>query len=146
MSRPAKKRCKDCGPDSKRPAPFPGPRCATHHRAFRSRQKAAQHDKRVQQTYGLAPGEYGRLYEFQDGLCFICRRANGTVRKLAVDHDHKHCKDLPACGKCVRGLLCKTCNRMLGHLRDDPEAFTRAAEYLRNPPIRRMRDGDASRS
>lgn len=31
----SKKVCKDCGPDARRrPAPHPGPRCATHHREY----------------------------------------------------------------------------------------------------------------
>ena len=43
MSKP----CKDCEPGSKRPAPHPGPRCATHHRARRRAVSAAAHGRRL---------------------------------------------------------------------------------------------------
>lgn len=138
---PAKpRRCKDCeaeGVTSLRPTPFPGPRCTTHHRVTQKKRRAAAHDRSVQATYDLAPGDYGRLYEHQGGLCAGCRRAKGTGgRRLAVDHNH-------ATGE-VRGLLCTPCNQAVGHFRDDPQAFLRLAEYLVNPPARavlRTKDG-----
>jgi hypothetical protein len=71
------------------------------------------------------------LYEAQGGRCYICQRATGARRRLAVDHNH-------ATGE-VRGLLCKPCNRdVLGHLRDNTEALQRAIDYLTNPPARRV--------
>ncbi len=119
--------CKDCEPGSKRPAPYAGPRCATHSRAHKKARSKAAHEKRVQAVYGLLPGQYEELYAFQGGLCYICRRANGKTRRLSVDHDHKTDK--------VRGLVCRPCNDVLGHFRDDPETFERGAEYLRRPPF-----------
>lgn len=109
-----------------RPAPHPGPRCATHWRIERDRRKKASHDKRVQQVYGLEPGEYASLYKFQGGRCWICQRATGKTRRLSVDHDHDTGN--------VRGLLCRPCNDMLGHARDVIGFFYRAATYLANPP------------
>lgn len=120
------KKCKDCGPESKRPAPHPGPRCASHHRDIKKVRKEASHASWVLNTYGLALGQYDQLKAAQDGSCAICRRATGATKKLAVDHDHKT--------GFVRGLLCGPCNGMLGKARDDVEFFLRAAEYLRNPP------------
>jgi hypothetical protein len=123
------KPCKDCTAEwepyapPKRPAPFPGPRCATHHRAKRKAAKAKAHEARVCATYGLEPGEYAKRYAEQDGRCAICRRATGATRRLSVDHDH-------ATGK-VRGLLCRPCNDLLGHARDDLYFFVRAYHYLK---------------
>lgn len=134
--------CKDCKQElldgkiaklPKRPALEQGPRCTTHWRAEVRRRKAANHEKRVQETYGLAKGEYAQLYEFQVGHCAICRRATGASRKLSVDHDHETGD--------VRGLLCRPCNTMLGHARDRVDFFNRAALYLIRPPYFLMKEG-----
>lgn len=74
----------------------------------------------------MEPDDYDRLYAAQDGRCAICRRATGKTRRLSVDHDH-------ATGK-VRGLLCRPCNQMLGHARDEELFFMRAWLYLNDPP------------
>jgi hypothetical protein len=93
----------------------------------------------VQATYGLLPGDYERLYIGQGQRCWICQRATGATRKLSVDHDHrKGCAHEPsrACRACVRGLLCRRCNDLLGHVRDDTDTLYRALWYLANPPAR----------
>lgn len=122
--------CKDCkaeGITTRRKAPHPGPRCATHHRLVREKRRRASHTGHITKTYGITAEEYDAIREAQGGKCYICQRATGARRKLAVDHDH-------GTGY-VRGLLCKTCNyRVLGHLRDDTEAFQRAIDYINNPP------------
>lgn len=48
---------------------------------------------------------------------------------LVVDHDHACCPNT-SCGRCVRGLICTTCNTALGLMRDDPGALRRLAEYI----------------
>ena len=118
----------------RRPAPHSGRRCTTHDREVRRARKAARHGSYVQKTYGLGEHDYGTMYEAQNGTCAICQRANGATRKLSVDHDHKCCNGPVSCGYCVRGLLCRPCNDMLGHARDDWQMFARAIRYLNNPP------------
>lgn len=133
------KPCKNAGTDvahAKRPAPHPGPRCATCHREARKAARKAAHAARVRKVYQLTAEAYAALYEAQGGRCAICRRATGATKRLSVDHDHACCPGPTSCGRCVRGLACSICNQMLGHLRDDPEAFARAAAYLRRPPAR----------
>lgn len=123
--------CKDCTPGSTRPVVAKsGGRCATHWREEKKRRKAAAHERYVQREYGLTEGEYQRLYVFQGGRCAICQRATGATRRLSVDHDH-------ASGL-VRGVLCRPCNTMLGHARDDEAFFQRAIDYLRDPPFGRL--------
>lgn len=136
--------CKDCvaewellpepkGPVTYRPRPIvdrSGGRCATHWRKRKEFIKERTHEKRVVKVYGLADGDYDRLYRFQGRICPICRRANGATRKLSVDHDHKN--------GLVRGLLCRPCNDLLGHLRDDPGAGYRITKYLVDPPARQL--------
>ena len=119
------KTCKDCGSGTRKLS-TPGPRCASCHRAVRAARKAASHELYVLKTYGLKAGQYQALYEAQGGVCYICQRAKGATKKLAVDHDHET--------GWVRGLLCGPCNKILGHLRDDPEAAARIVSYLTHPP------------
>lgn len=85
----------------------------------------------MQATYGLAEGDYDRLYQYQGGVCAGCRRATGRTKRLAVDHHH-------ATGE-VRGLLCGPCNQVLGRYRDDPSTLQRLIDYLMSPPARQMR-------
>lgn len=128
--------CKDCKaererrglpyPAYPRPASYPGPRCASHDRAKRRLAKSGAHERRVQDVYGLRPGQYGEIYLAQGGVCAICRRATGATRKLSVDHDHRT--------GLTRGLLCRPCNDILGQLRDDVEAARRIVSYLISPP------------
>lgn len=148
MSRP-KDCCRDCWAEfavgydgikaTVRPfrklVPDSGSRCATHWREEKARRKRVAHENRVMKTYRLDSGEYEDLYNFQGGRCAICQRASGKTRNLSVDHDHATEK--------VRGLLCRPCNNMLGHARDDVRFFQRAMEYLTWPPYDRRRGDDS---
>lgn len=136
--------CKECAPGTHRPAPYPGPRCHTHHRLKVQADKDREHSRAVFRKYRITGEQYWALYEAQGGVCYICGRATGTRKKrLPVDHDHRCCPELPACGKCVRGLLCGPCNQgVLGHLRNDPEALKRGITYLLNPPAKAVLYGE----
>ena len=128
MARKKKKRCKDCIAENittNRVAKYPGPRCHTHYQAMKKKRREYNHSEHIMKLYGLTSEEYWKVYEYQGGTCAICQRATGKRKRLSVDHDH-------ATGE-VRMLLCTRCNRMLGHLRDDPKAFERAADVLRKP-------------
>lgn len=70
--------------------------------------------------YGLRIEEYDDLMTSQGRRCAIC--ANVPIKPLAVDHCH-------ITGN-VRGLLCQSCNLLLGHAKDDPKILQHAAEYL----------------
>jgi hypothetical protein len=119
------KSCKGCG-STTRKLSAPGPRCASCHREVKAARKAAAHARWIEKTYGITAEDYQALYEAQGGACYICQRAKGISKKLSVDHDH-------ATGY-VRGLLCTSCNKFLGLIRDNPWAGLRINEYLRFPP------------
>ncbi|MFF0498456.1 endonuclease VII domain-containing protein [Nocardia aobensis] len=130
------KRCKDCaagGATTNRPL-VDGIRCATHAREFKKAAKLKAHARHVEKTYKMSGEAYWALYEAQGRHCAICERATGASKLLSVDHDHSCCPKTPTCGECNRGLLCGPCNKLLGHGRDDPEFFARAADYLQHPP------------
>lgn len=132
--------CKDCGSQT-RPAPYPGPRCATCWRAEKKRRKINARMRHVERTYGLTPADYDTINEGQGGVCFVCRKAKGITKALAVDHEHNKpgCDHPPdvGCRWCVRCLACTTCNRIvLG--RYDVAALKRAIEVLEDPPAQRL--------
>lgn len=129
---------------AKRPCTYPGPRCASCGKAKSKEDKKRAKDRAVENLYGLTPDEYDELFEAQGGRCYVCRRANGRRKRLAVDHDHllafihrhppKH-----GCKKCCRGLACGWCNReVLGRLGGNPATYERIATELRDPPARRL--------
>ena len=103
-------------------------------------QRSQSHDKRVGETYGLKPGQYAELLAFQGGVSAIAKQ-RPIAKRLAVDHRHSDGE--------VRGLLTKHENfYILGWLErfDDPFAILDAiAEYLRNPPARRLWGDDVPR-
>jgi hypothetical protein len=74
---------------------------------------------RVTEKYGISGAEFDALVEKQQGCCAIC---DEEASPLCVDHDHVT--------KEVRGLLCSSCNKGIGFLRDNPARLWRAAEYL----------------
>lgn len=106
------------------------------------KRRGASRDPYLQRTYGISQEEYDAIKAHQGGRCFICQRATGSTKNLAVDHDHRHCAGKSGCRDCVRGLLCSQCNlKVLGHLRDDVTALQRAISYLENPPAQEVLRG-----
>ena len=78
---------------------------------------------RLQKHYGISLTDYNRLVVIQGGVCAICKRE--PQQKLVVDHSHARQKE-----HAVRGLLCKTCNLMLGYVRDNLSHLRAAGAYL----------------
>lgn len=80
-------------------------------------------------SHGLEPERYDEMLAEQGEACALCHQPQGDAR-LFIDHDHACCPGTFSCGRCVRGLLCRSCNTGLGTFRDDPGALMRAAAYI----------------
>ena len=79
-------------------------------------------------SYGFKSAEeYENLVKVQNGVCAICSQPEtvmrrGKVQRLSVDHCHKTNK--------IRGLLCVTCNNILGNAHDSVDKLKNAIKYL----------------
>lgn len=77
------------------------------------------------QKYKLDRQQYEEICKKQKGLCAICPKKLevGFSKHKHIDHDHE--KNL------VRGVLCGSCNLMLGHAKDSVETLRKAIKYLK---------------
>jgi len=87
-----------------------------------------QPDLPILYKYKLSREELGRLKYLSGGLCCICRKED----RLVIDHDHQT--------GFVRGLICGSCNILLGHLEKvNSENWFRFAtlylEFHKNNPL-----------
>jgi hypothetical protein len=86
----------------------------------------------MKHRFGMTAEQYDALSASQGHACAICKTPEPTGRRLCVDHDHSCCPGGVTCGKCIRGLLCNHCNRLLGMARDNPGTLLAAVNYLRS--------------
>lgn len=95
-----------------------------------ARKRYAEQRRRwhFKKKFGITVEQYDQMLANQGGLFALCRtdrrtiNTHGTLRKLAIDHDHETGR--------VRALLCETCNRGLGLMRDDPALLRAGATYI----------------
>lgn len=74
--------------------------------------------------YGLTDQTYRDLLAKQGDACAVCRRLLSELppKQVAIDHCHR--------SGTVRGILCQSCNTMLGHARDNSDVLMSAAAYI----------------
>lgn len=104
-------------------------------RALRSRDGDKERRRRyhLKSTYNLTMEEYRHRLEAQGGVCAVCgepETVNAGWDDLAVDHDHACCRGHKSCGRCVRGLLCRRCNHVLGQVKDDVRLLVKLITYV----------------
>lgn len=87
--------------------------CSIHKRKLSTREKAKS--LHLSKTVGITLQEYDEAYDRQGGCCAIptCGRSGPRIgvnskKSLAADHCHRNGR--------FRGLLCQSCNFLLGHL------------------------------
>lgn len=80
----------------------------------------------LKRKHCIEPRLYWHMMIQQEGRCAICGThepsKTGRKRRMSVDHDHTTDK--------IRGLLCDTCNRGIGLLKDSPNVLRAATAYL----------------
>jgi hypothetical protein len=102
---------------------------------------------RIRRKFGLSAEEYNWLLEAQLDSCALCEepetakfitQLEGKTQRLSVDHFHGcgagH-KSEHGCKKCIRGLLCKSCNVLLGHVEGKKILESRFEDYLSRRPF-----------
>jgi len=91
------------------------------------KRQLSEKKRSLKKKYGLEWATYINMMEAQDGRCAICNtplsvHANEHFPSACVDHCHKTGK--------IRGLLCYSCNLVLGYARDDVAILESAKAYL----------------
>lgn len=77
----------------------------------------------IERRYEISFEEYLLLKKNQNNCCFICGKTEEeNKRRLAIDHCHSTYK--------VRNLLCDTCNRVLGLVKENKQTLQNMISYL----------------
>lgn len=94
--------------------PWPSPSCSDDNGRYRQ-------NHALMKRYRLTVEDYEGMIWLQDNKCACCGkdfRESSKTKKPAVDHDHNCCEydqDVrETCGRCVRGIVCATCNHAIG--------------------------------
>lgn len=117
-------RCRSCGEDK------PDGYFSPHSRGLlRKDCKSCHATQTAAARYGVTVGDIEALAEKQGHRCAVCDTHKDDIPHASFKHnplviDHCH-----STGK-VRGLLCPTCNIMLGHAKDNVRLLSRAITYL----------------
>lgn len=85
----------------------------------------------IKYNYNLTLEDYEELLKKQNYGCAICGMTEKELGEyLNVDHDHNCCPGNRSCGECIRGLLCRAHNLMLGYAHDNIKELTAGMKYL----------------
>jgi len=80
--------------------------------------------RNLKQKYGITIEQFEEMVLQQDGRCAICH----SKEKLVVDHCHTSNE--------IRGLLCASCNRGIGLLKDSKGVLRQAITYLTRTKVK----------
>lgn len=89
--------------------------------------------------FKITKEQYEDMFKQQNNLCAVCgkeetrrSRTEGNICRLALDHCHP-CEETHGMGiHAIRGLLCHSCNIMLGKAKDDENILNKAIQYLKS--------------
>lgn len=78
----------------------------------------------LKKSYGITLEEYDKMFQEQGFVCKICNRPKPEgAQNFHVDHCHTT--------GAIRGILCPSCNHLLGNARDNIEVLDNAIKYLK---------------
>jgi hypothetical protein len=81
--------------------------------------------RHIKHTFGVTREGWIELFEAQGNKCAICSIEDAVTQRFwSLDHCH-------ATGE-IRGILCRTCNIMIGAGKDRPETLIAGAKYLKS--------------
>jgi len=78
--------------------------------------------------YRMTIDQFQKMFLEQDGRCLVCKKQ----KKLVVDHNHSCCPGKLTCGKCTRGLICHSCNTLVGYLETQKDLLEKANQYVKD--------------
>ena len=119
---------------ARQPRPWSATGCIPRppHRESPESRKKSNRKYRIS-SYGLTQELFNLLLDAQQNACGMCRKPFEEEQLIHVDHDHACCRGKNrSCGKCIRGLLCHTCNIALGHIE---RRYAMARAYLDSLPV-----------
>ena len=97
---------------------------------WKSRSPKMRLSQHLKYKYGISHADFMEQWGQQQGRCCICAGElpdlmvyESRRRGYAIDHNHET--------KEFRGILCLSCNSMLGMAKESPEVLEEAARYLR---------------
>lgn len=92
-------------------------------------QRSLSSDKYRLYRYGISEKDFDAILESQGYTCPGCR-TNLTNTSLTIDHNHACCGDKKGCKDCVRGIMCESCNCVLGLVNDNTSILDGLYDYL----------------
>jgi hypothetical protein len=110
-------------------------KCASA-RTIRHQKNNPEMFKKRQRRYAVSQHnitikKYDEILVSQGYACAICGVNHlDAKRSLYIDHDHSCCPGKESCGNCIRGLLCPSCNFMIGLSKDNIDNLKHAIMYL----------------
>lgn len=112
-------------------------------KAYRLSNPREYREARLWTFYRIRLADYERMVAEQGGVCALCGEepplanvsrvysiAVGGWGRFVIDHDHACCPKEKCCGKCIRGLICASCNIMLGMAGENPAKLLAGVAYL----------------
>ena len=98
---------------------------------YQTLSKEKKKDRDLKSKYGIDVARYEEMLKEQENKCACCgvsleelseKYPNSFHKALVVDHDHETGK--------VRGLLCSSCNTLIGYLEKRKELIPKAYDYI----------------